>query len=261
MSAYFLTLTYDSSHVHITRAGFMGLVKRDLQLFFKRLRKSHEGRRTKSGNCLRPIKYYAVGEYGGVTLRPHYHVILFNADLSRMFDSDSLRAWSSLQTDELKGKFQMQCKQWDNGHATVGSVTGASVGYTLKYVCKPGKIPMHKNDDRLKEFSLMSKGLGVSYVADQENFRWHHDDLENRKYLTLRGGKKIAMPRYYQEKLYDAVDKAKISRAMEAIMLEAAIEVIEDFDDPVRHLLTKRASLAVSFDKMYADNDRTRNSF
>ena len=29
-----------------------------------------------------PLKYYAVGEYGGQTKRPHYHIVIFNADLS-----------------------------------------------------------------------------------------------------------------------------------------------------------------------------------
>ena len=35
-SSAFITLTYDTDHIHITKNGFMGLCKRDLQLFFKR---------------------------------------------------------------------------------------------------------------------------------------------------------------------------------------------------------------------------------
>jgi hypothetical protein len=31
---------------------------------------------------------------------------------------------------------------------------------------------------------------------------WHKSDLENRMYLTLEGGKKIAMPRYFKDKIY-----------------------------------------------------------
>ena len=59
MSAQFITLTYDTSTVPITRNGYMSLDKRDLQLFFKRLRKSQG--KDSTGASMPPIKYYAVG--------------------------------------------------------------------------------------------------------------------------------------------------------------------------------------------------------
>lgn len=128
-SSAFITLTYDTDHVPITEKGFMTLCKRDVQLFFKRLRKL---------NPEAKIKYYACGEYGSRSMRPHYHAILFNAD-----NADVLRAWS-LDNKAL-------------GSVYFGDVSGASVGYCLKYMSKPAKIPLHRNDDRIKEFSLMSK--------------------------------------------------------------------------------------------------------
>lgn len=125
-SAYFLTLTYDTSRVPLTKNGFMSLDKRDVQLFFKRLRKVN----------IEKLRYYLVGEYGGRTMRPHYHVILFNADLKTIQPA------------------------WAMGQIHYGSVAGASVGYTLKYMSKVNRIPLHRNDDRLPEFAHMSKGLG-----------------------------------------------------------------------------------------------------
>lgn len=126
-SAYFITLTYATTHVPITKKGFLSLRKKDVQLFIKRLRKLHP----KSHDT---IKYYAAGEYGGKTKRPHYHIILFNSKL------------------ELIGK------AWKMGDIHYGmDVNEASVGYTLKYISKPSRIPEHKNDDRLPEFALMSK--------------------------------------------------------------------------------------------------------
>lgn len=129
-SAYFLTFTYDTQHVPITPHGYMSLCKRDIQLFFKRLRKAHNG----SGKT--QIKYYAVGEYGSHTKRPHYHVILFNSHIDKIQPA------------------------WKLGAIHYGTVNEASCGYTLKYMFKKGQIPAHKNDDRIVEFALMSKDLG-----------------------------------------------------------------------------------------------------
>ena len=67
--AHFITLTYNTTHVPITQEGNFTLSPRDLQLYFKRLRKTSPR-----------LKYYAVGEYGSELNRPHYHAIVFNAE-------------------------------------------------------------------------------------------------------------------------------------------------------------------------------------
>lgn len=132
-SAHFITLTYDTKHVPITENGFMNLSKRDVQLFLKRLRKCSSAAYPQA----KSLKYYAVGEYGGKSMRPHYHIILFNLENILLLNM-----------------------AWSLGQYHTGGVSGASVGYTLKYLAKKGKIPIHRNDDRQKEFQLMSKGLG-----------------------------------------------------------------------------------------------------
>lgn len=131
-SAHFITLTYGNTHVPITNRGFMSLAKDDVQKFFKRLRKQQD----KLYPDAKPIRYYLAGEYGDKRKRPHYHAIMFNA------------------------KLELIQPAWQKGEVYYGTVSEASVGYTMKYISKPSQIPMHKNDDRLKEFALMSKGLG-----------------------------------------------------------------------------------------------------
>lgn len=200
-SAYFITLTYDTKHVPITKSGYMDISKRDLQLFFKRLRKAHASL-DKVG---KPLKYYAVGEFGGRTFRPHYHVILFNASLDILIGEVSAGNVRR-RVLELNGKFNFSCKTWSLGHMTVGQVSGASVGYTLKYISKVSKIPLHRNDDRTPEFSLMSKGLGIDYLTPAM-IRWHKADLENRMYVNLEDGKVASMPRYYKDKLYNQFER------------------------------------------------------
>lgn len=186
-SAFFITLTYDNPPM--TDNGFMNLCKKDIQDYMKRLRKLNRQK----------LKYYAVGEYGTKTSRPHYHIIMFNVDVETID-----KAWS------LNGK--------SLGHIHVGQVSEASTGYTLKYISKQGKIPMFELDDRQPEFSLMSKGLGKNYIT-QQMVKWHKANLFERMYVNLKDGKKVSMPRYYKEKIYTQ-DERKIIGEVNAIRQE-----------------------------------------
>lgn len=156
----FLTLTYDRSNVPISKNGFMSLSKSHVQLFFKRLRKAHS--RT---SC--SIKYYAVGEYGGNSRRPHYHIIAFGADISKIQPA------------------------WELGAVHYGTVSAASVGYTLKYITKTPTVPRHMNDDRLREFSLMSKDWGshTSQMLASDGIR--QISVEESTVISPKGRKRV----------------------------------------------------------------------
>lgn len=181
----FVTLTYDNEHITITPKKFMTLVKKDFQDFMKRLRKLHPNE-TK-------LKYWACGEYGSTTVRPHYHAIIYNLDSAQL------------------------AKAWTKGIVHIGSVSGASIAYTTKYMHKGKRIPMHSNDDRIPEFSLMSKRLGSNYLSS-ETIQFHQDDI-TRNYLTLPGGVKIALPRYYREKIF-----TKAQMLLQALTVEDSTE-------------------------------------
>lgn len=194
----FVTLTYNTKNIPIgickncnteeevnnyKGSGYKTLCKKCLQNFFKRLRYYEKEERYLSdsrNNC--PIRYYACGEYGSKHYRPHYHIILFNASVKAIE-----KAWTK------DGK--------PLGDIFYGTVAEASIGYCLKYINKPSKIPMHKNDDRLKEFAIMSKRLGDNYINERTK-KWHHSNLENNFYLPLQGGKKASIPRYYKQKMF-----------------------------------------------------------
>lgn len=228
----FLTLTYDTRSVPITKRGFMTLCKADVQKFFKRLRKILPEAK---------IKYYAVGEYGGRTMRPHYHIILFNADHSAV-----TRAW------RLDNK--------DIGSLYFGTVSGASIGYCLKYMMKPSKVPLHANDDRIKEFSLVSKGLGANYMSDAM-IKWHKRDLEHRMYCNLKDGKKIAMPRYYKDKIYSESERERVAffarMDNEERMLQYQQKLIEEYGEDAARV--KLEADKAAFEKMYRDSLKNRN--
>lgn len=219
-SAHFITLTYDTDNVPITPKGFMGLDKSHPPGFFKRLRKNSP----KGG---KPIKYYIVGEYGGNTDRPHYHAILFNATVPAIESA------------------------WKLGTIHYGTVTGASIGYTLKYISKPGRIPMHKNDDRQKEFALMSKGLGLSYITNQM-YHWHNDSQEdwNRMYCNVEGGQKISMPRYYKNKIYSEQQRKIIGKKTRINMLREEAKKSPKTDHEL-----EQAKMA-SYKRMYKNSNK-----
>jgi len=189
-NAYFVTFTYDDNSAPKTLKNFMSLSKKDFQLYMRRLR--HDAGKG--------LKYYVCGEYGPLTYRPHYHAIIFNCDLKYIIGETAKQA--ELHPEYyLDGRFQFNEDNWKNGHITVGLVTGASIGYTLKYISKPRRVPMWNGDDRVPEFSLMSKGLGSNYLTPSK-IQYHKQDPNNRLYCQIDGGKKIAMPRYYKTKIF-----------------------------------------------------------
>lgn len=195
-SAFFITLTYNNDNLPVTKNGFLEIRKRDLQNFFKRLRKAHSSKKKNPQYYKQSIKYYAVGEYGGRFKRPHYHVILFNANVNLVE-----LAWTN-SNKVFKGKSM--------GQIHYGYVSGASVGYTMKYISKPSKIPIHRNDDRTPEFSLMSKGLGECYLT-KAMIAYHHYAMVQRAFVMTQDGKQLAMPRYYRDRIYSKDDKKAIA--------------------------------------------------
>lgn len=170
----------------MSKNGFMTLNKSHWQKFVKRLRFNMKQKGNKN-----VVKYYAVGEYGTKRFRPHFHAIMFGVDISDVQD-----AWDQFsETDMATGEVMYRC-----GHVDVGTVTGASIGYTLKYMHKGRVVPAHPRDDRVPEFSMMSKRLGDGYLND-ESIKYHRSD-STRVYLTNPDGFKVSMPRYYREKIW-----------------------------------------------------------
>lgn len=236
-SAFFITLTYDGNHVPISNNGFMTLNKRDFQLFMKRLRKL----------SLNKLKYYLAGEYGTHNYRPHYHLILFNLeDVQRLPDG----SYRSKYLDEA----------WTFGVIHIGSVTSDSIAYTTKYIDKPTRIPMHQRDDRLKEFSLMSKGLGANYLSDAI-VDYHKADL-TRNFITQEGGHKIALPTYYRNRIFNDEEKLSSRRIIVKSIHDdydaSAVAFIRSHPDDDYELYLRNAKTA-RHERFYSKLNKSRN--
>lgn len=114
----FVTLTYDEAHYQPS------LDYVDFQLFMKRARKA-----------LGPLRFFACGEYGEKTLRPHFHALLFGA---RFEDAKVIRrsqAGTLFRSDRLS-------RLWGKGHASFGSVTPQSAAYCARYTLKKVSGPL-----------------------------------------------------------------------------------------------------------------------
>jgi len=187
-SSYFVTLTYGNENLPISQNGLPTLDIRDLQKFFKRLRKYEKGNNN--------IKYYAAGEYGSKRKRPHYHIILFNVkNIENIYKAWTTKEFYGIKTEE-RGFI---------GEVHIGNVSNDSIAYTAKYIDKPTRIPMFSGDDRAKEFSTMSNGLGSNYLTP-EIYKYHHERL-NQLFIEKEGGYNIALPSYYRNLLFNEDEK------------------------------------------------------
>lgn len=95
----------------------------------------------------RKFRYYAVGEYGDKSWRPHYHLIIFGLS-------------------PTEGKLVEKCWPW--GFSMVGTAEGHSMAYTASYVIKKMTNPKDQRlQGRTPEFCTMSRmpGLGAGVVA------------------------------------------------------------------------------------------------
>lgn len=168
----FVTLTYANNELSWHK-NVPQLNKRDLQLYFKRLRKAGY-----------TVRYFAVGEYGSKTFRPHYHIILFGSVPDRIIDS---------------------C--WGKGHVHIGRVTSASIMYTLGYIVNGKGWQMRHH--REPPFTTMSRrpGIGSNYLT-QAMKEWHRSGRKN--YAILDGAKRH-LPRYYKGQIFSKVDHVRIA--------------------------------------------------
>lgn len=124
----FVTLTYADTP--------RDLQPRDWQLFMKRLRKEYVPER---------LRYFAVGEYGDISFRPHYHVCLFGVA-------------------PIEG--EVVARAWRHGFVHMGELNHNSAQYCAGYVTKKmTKADDGRLDGRFPEFSRMSLRPGIGRLA------------------------------------------------------------------------------------------------
>lgn len=209
--ASFITLTYDDEHVPVSHyldevdgieRDSLTLRKTDFQKFMKRLRKHFNDKK---------IRYFACGEYGSNTLRPHYHAIIYGID----FPDKTL--YKLNKDNNPCYRSEILEKLWPFGYSMINEVNWQTCAYVARYTLKKytGRHNIYYQTLNIEpEFNLMSRRPGIGYKYFEE----HTKDIYSNQEIyisTPTGGKKIKPPKYF-DRLYDALDHGD----MEALKAE-----------------------------------------
>lgn len=204
--AVFLTLTF--SDEHLPNPPYVS--KRDLQLFFKRLRKNLSPRK---------IRYYACAEYGSTRGRPHYHAIIFNLKFS---DVDAVAS------------------AWPYGFFKMDPVMPGSIAYVAGYVSKKfiNSREFHFTGEvKEKEFNLMSRrpALGSGFIKKLLPYAFSQSPFDVIDFLSI-GGRRYYLDKTLKDKLRKLVmSDEEILRVKELkkenYALSVAEEIAENFSE------------------------------
>jgi len=208
----FITLTYrDDDLVYgSTRAT---LVKDHLTRFWKRLR-DHYGE----------LRYFACGEYGEQTNRPHYHAIVYGIDISDkkfLKVSKGNKIFISSKLDSV----------WSHGDAYIGDVAFESCAYVSRYIMakRLGKDSSYYNENGIEpEFVRMSRrpGIGTKFY---EQFK---SDIYNHDTMVIRGGIETRPPKFYDKKFRDE----NVLRMLQIKQIRASKSDPEDPENQTKRL-------------------------
>ncbi|AXL14427.1 replication initiator protein [Microviridae sp.] len=170
----FVTLTYDDEHYPED-----GKISVDiLQNFIKRLREQVKPAK---------LRYFACGEYGELTRRPHYHLLVFGMDF---------RGGEEIINEQGDYSSQIIANSWDKGHNMCANVSPAScfyvAGYETKKIGDPDIFKLQSRrpaigraftDKYIDEIANMGKIVigGREWPIPAVYFQWHPEKLLERQ--------------------------------------------------------------------------------
>jgi len=173
----FLTLTYNDQ----TLPPYGSLNYQDLTKFLKRARKAFG-----------KLRYYAVGEYGDQSLRPHYHLCIFGHDFTE-------QRIITRKNPHLLWTQEAVTRCWGLGRVEVGALTFETARYTASYVTK--KLRSKQRYVRIDETTgeLVAVEQPRAFMSDNLGKDWwiqNRDQLEYNDYVIING-KRQKPPKAY----------------------------------------------------------------
>lgn len=202
-----------------------GLNKRHLQLFLKRLRE-----RVSRVVCedIR-LRFVAVGEYGGNTARPHYHMELFGMPIVSAKEVLALieNAWSTRISYKrfisILSKYGDRAKDFTfiredkngkplyylrNGFAYVKPAHDNTPLYLAKYMFKP---EINTPENCTPNFCLASRknGIGYDYIVEYSDYHRNNPNQLKLIFKNIHTGKlcNFSMPQYFKDYFFPTPSK------------------------------------------------------
>lgn len=190
----FVTLTY--SNEYLPKGG--GLEPRDLQLWLKRIRWELSPLR---------IRYFAVGEYGDETWRPHYHLSVFGVSAYTVVPRPQGATTFADLAYQAWGKCDRRFFRVDEFNET-----------TAQYVCGYVTKKLTRRDDvrlegRHPEFARMSRNPGIgsnamrivaASLAASDQGQYHVDAGGDVPAELRIGKRKVPLGRFLLQRLRKA---------------------------------------------------------
>lgn len=145
-----------------------------LRLFLERVRK----------NTKKSIKHWCITELGEKNDRIHLHGIFFGQRAAEMIK-----------------------KHWKYGFVFIGGYCNSrSINYMTKYMLK-----VDIKHPTFKQIVLASAGIGAGYT-DRLDYLWQKQNYKRIEVATytFRNGTKMAMPRYYKNKIFTEKERERM---------------------------------------------------
>lgn len=213
----FITLTYNDENL----PEHNSLNYEHLQKFWKRLRKQRG-----------KLRYYACGEYGDETLRPHYHAIIFGHAFTadrKIIRRHPTLLWTSPTLESA----------WGLGNVSVGALTFQTAQYTASYVTK--KLNNKKQYVRIDEESgelipLVQPRAFVSLrpAIASEWLKHHGHNVYSHDHVVI-DGRPQKPPKYYDKWL------AKQSNVITQIIKDRRIKNVNKTTPEQNHAHARNA--------------------
>lgn len=150
------------------------IASKGLRLFLERCRKDTK----------KSIKHWCVTELGEGNDRIHLHGIFFGQKSAELIK-----------------------KHWKYGFSFIGQFCNSrSINYMTKYMLK-----VDIKHPTFKQIVLASPGIGAGYI-DRLDYLWQKENYRkiNVATYTFRNGTKMAMPKYYKNKIFTDKEREKM---------------------------------------------------
>lgn len=193
----FITLTFSDESIKelIENTKLEGydldneIAKKGVRRFLERYRKKNKI----------SVKHWLVTELGGNnTERIHIHGIVWTNETNENIS----KLWKY-------GIITIGERRYNNGKAennkSEGYVNEKTINYIVKYVNKIDKLHKEYNSK-----ILTSAGIGKNYIERIDSKQNKYIEKNTKETYTTRQGKKLAMPIYYRNKIYNDEEKEKL---------------------------------------------------